>query len=266
MKIFGFLLIFLSTTTLFAQNNLGARLTAMGNNGVAVTDIWSIQGNPSGITSVKNISASVAYAQHLFSNEVSTQGLVLVVPFQNNFAGISFQRYGFSVYNENKIGFAYAKKFGDKFSTAVNINYHQLKIANYGSATGFSIDIGFLYQLNKQITLGSFVSNPSKQSFNTKEISAKIPTSFNLGAGYSVSDKVLIASTISKALQEPFDVRVGIDYKLIEFISLRGGLSANPFKQYAGFGINYKNFLLDMATAYEANLGYAPQIGISYAF
>ena len=266
MKVFSFLLILLSTSTLFAQNNLGARLTAMGNNGAAVADIWSLQGNPSGISSIKEITASANYAKHLFSNEVSTQGLVIAVPLKNNFVGISFQRYGFSAYNENKIGFAYAKKFGNQFSTAINLNYHQLKISNYGSSTGFSIDVGVLYQLNKQITLGSFVGNPSKQSFNTKEILATIPTSINIGASYLASDKVLIATTISKVLKETIDVRIGIDYKMVEFLSLRGGLSANPFKQYAGFGINYKKFLLDMATVYEANLGYAPQIGISYGF
>ncbi|TDG35773.1 hypothetical protein EZJ43_12195 [Pedobacter changchengzhani] len=257
MKIFSFLLIFFSASTLFAQNNLGARLTAMGNNSAAVTDVWSLQGNPSGISSIKEITASINYAKYLFSNEVSNQSFAFVVPFKNNFAGISFQRYGFSAYNENKVGFAYAKKFGDKFTTAINLNYHQLKISNYGSSKGFSVDVGLLFQLNKQLILGAFVANPSQQSFDTSEILAKIPTSLNIGASYLASDKVLIATTISKILKESIDVKVGIDYKIVEFFCLRGGLSANPFKQYVGFGVNYQKFFLDFATIYEANLGYA---------
>lgn len=59
---------------------------------------------------------------------------------------------------------------------------------------------------------------------------------------------------------------MGIDYRIIDLLSLRGGLSAKPFKQYAGFGLNYKKLLLDMATTYDANLGYAPQIAVGYAF
>lgn len=266
MKILSFLLIFLSTSTLFAQNNLGPRLTAMGNNGSAVSDAWSLQANPSGITDLLKTTVSINYIKHFFSNEISTQAVVAVVPLKNNFVGVSFQRYGFSAFNENKIGFAYAKKFGDKLSTSININYHQIKITDYGATTGFSIDVGTLYHFNKQFTFGAFVSNPSKQKFSSNETAVKIPTSYNIGASYSASDKVLIATTVNKTLSEPIDVRLGIDYKIIDMLSLRGGLSAKPFKQYVGFGLNYKKFLLDMATTYDANLGYAPQIAVGYAF
>ncbi|MFC4210598.1 conjugal transfer protein TraF [Pedobacter lithocola] len=266
MKIWYVLLISLTPFYLLAQNNLGPRLTAMGNNGAAVNDIWALQANPSGITSIEKPTASINYIKHLFSNEVSTQALVAVLPFKNNFVGASFQRYGFSEYNESKIGFAYAKKFGEKLSLALNGNYHQLKINNYGTSTGFSVDVGALYQLDSHFSFGAFVSNPSKQKFSTNEISIEIHTSFNVGASYLASDKVLIATSINKILNQSIDVSLGIDYKIFNLLSLRGGLSAKPFKQYAGFGLNYKKLLLDMATTYDANLGYAPQIAVGYAF
>lgn len=266
MKIWKALCLIFSPFYLFAQNNLGPRLTAMGESGAAVRDIWSIQANPAGISIINTPSTSLSYAKHLFSNEVSTQAFVAVIPFKNNFAGLSFERYGFSAYNESKIGFAYAKKFGTHLSIAINTNYHQLKISNYGSSAGFSIDVGAIYTIDKEFTIGAFVNNPFKQSYNKTEISTNIPTVFNIGASYSVSDKVLIATTLSKNLVEKIDVKLGIDYKILDVLSLRGGLSKNPFKQYVGFGLNYKKFLLDMASTYDANLGYAPQIGIGYAF
>ncbi|WP_316796226.1 hypothetical protein [Pedobacter agri] len=266
MKIWNVLLISLTPFYLFAQNSLGPRLTAMGNNGAAIIDVWALQANPSGISSLEKPTVSLNYIKHLFSNEISTQALVSVVPLKNNFVGASFQRYGFADYNESKIGFAYAKKFGNKLSIALNGNYHQLKITDYGSSAGFSIDVGALYQFNKEFTFGAFVSNPSKQEFSNTDVLMEIPTSFNIGASYLASDKVLIATSISKTLNQSIDVSLGIDYKIIDLLSLRGGLSAKPFKQYAGFGLNYKKFLLDMATTYDANLGYAPQIAIGYAF
>jgi len=267
MKIWNVLLISLTPFYLFAQNNFGPRLTAMGNNGAAVTDVWALQANPSGITAVNRPTVSLNYIKHLFSNDISTQALVVVVPIKNNFIGAGFQRYGFAEYTESKIGFTYAKRFGNKLSIALNGNYHQLKIANYGSTAGFSVDVGALYHLGKQFTFGAFISNPSKQRFSSSsEIFIEIPTCFNIGAAYFPSDKVLIATSITKSLNQSIDVSVGIDYKIINVLSLRGGLSANPFKQYAGFGINFKKFLLDMATTYDANLGYAPQIAIGYVF
>ncbi|WP_316808736.1 hypothetical protein [Pedobacter agri] len=266
MKIWIVLLISLTPFCLFAQNTLGPRLTAMGKNGAAVTDVWAVQANPAGITSLSGPIISLNYIKHLFSNEVSTQALAFVLPIKNNFIGASFQRYGFAEYNESKIGFVYAKKFGEKLSIALNGNYHQLKIANYGTSTGFSVNVGALYHFDKEFTFGAFVSNPSKQNFSSTEVFIEIPTSFNVGASYLVSDKVLIATSISKVLNQSIDVSLGIDYKIIDLLSLRGGLSAKPFKQYAGFGLKYKKFLLDMATSYDANLGYAPQIAVSYAF
>lgn len=266
MKIWYVLLILFFPDLLLAQNNLGPRLTAMGNNGSAVYDVWSLHANAAGITATEKPIISLNYIKHLFSGEISTQGLALIIPYKNNFIGIGFQRYGFSEYHESKIDFAYAKKFGDQISAAINLNYHQLKITKYGSATGFSIDVGVLYKLNKHLTFGAYTSNPSKQRYSTTQVAAEIATSYHVGASYNASDKVLIAASISKILNQSVDVGLGIDYKIVELLSLRGGLSAQPFKQYAGFGINYKTFLFDMATAYDPNLGYTPQIAMAYAF
>jgi len=266
MKIWTVLLISLTPSYLLAQNNLGPRLTALGSNGAAVTDIWSLQANPAGIILVTKATVSLNYTKHLFSDEISTQALVAVLPFKNNYVGASFQRYGFAEYSESKVGFAYSKTFGKKLSFGLNGNYHQLKITNYGSSTGFSVDVGALYKLNKNFTFGGFISNPTKQKFNSSEISAQISTSFNVGVSYYPSDKVLIATAVSKVLNQSVNVSLGLDYRIVDLLSLRGGLSTSPFKQYAGFGLDFRNFILDMATTYDANLGYAPQIALGYAF
>jgi len=266
MKIWYVLLITVFPFDILAQNTLGPRLTAMGNNGVAVSDVWSVQGNSAGLAALKKPTVSINYIRHLFSDEISTQAIVAVLPFKNDFAGVSFQRYGFSEYSESKIGFAYTKKFGGKLAIGLNGNYHQLSISNYGSSTGFSIDIGTIYQLNEKFTFGAFVGNPSKQKFSSTDVLVEIPTTFSIGASYYASDKVLIATSVSKVLTQVFDVSLGIDYKMFDLLSLRSGLSVKPFKQYVGFGLNYRKFLMDMATTYDANLGYAPQIALTYAF
>lgn len=266
MKILCVLVIFLSATCVYAQNNQGARLTALADNGTAVNDIWALQANPAGITFLDHAAISLNYTRHLLSDEISTQAVVAVIPFKNNYAGVSFQRYGFASYHESKIGFAYAKKFGEKLSLALKGNYHQLKIENYGVSTAFSIDAGLLYHFDHHFSMGVYTASPTKQQFSNSQVSAKIPGSFNIGAGYLATQKVLIATTVSKIADQPIDVRLGIEYQLLGLLNLRGGFSAKPFKQYAGFGISYQKFVMDVATAYDASLGYAPQIAIGYAF
>jgi hypothetical protein len=266
MKVWYLLSISLFPLFLSAQNNLGARLTALGNIGTAVSDAWSIQANPAALHGVTTTTLSAAYLKSLFSNEVSTQAFVAVLPIKNNFVAASFQGYGLSEYKESKVGFTYAKNFGPRLTLALNANYHQLKIAGYGVTTGFSLDAGAYYQLTKELAFGTFAANVSNQDYTSKETKIYIPVSYNLGVSYMPSDKVLVAATINKVLKGRIDVGIGIDYRIIHFFSLRGGLTVNPFKQYGGFGLKYKHFILDMATVYDANLGYSPQMAISYAF
>lgn len=245
---------------------MGPRLTAMGNIGTAVSDAWSIQANPAALHSVTAFTLSGSYLRNLYAREVSTQAFVAVLPIKNNFVAASFQGYGFSEFKESKVGFAYAKNFGPRLTLGLKTTYHQLKIAGYGVTTGFSLDAGAYYQLTKELAFGAFAANVSKQNYTNKETSVYIPVSYNIGLSYSPNDKVLVAATINKVLRERVDVGIGIDYQIIPFFGLRGGLTVNPFKQYGGFGLKYKHFTLDMASVFDASLGYSPQMAISYAF
>jgi hypothetical protein len=260
------LLLILSSIFCFAQNNLGPRLSAMGMNGAAVKDLWSLEGNPSGITAIKSSTLAINYSKFLFDNELSKQAVAFAFPFKNNYIGASFQRYGITEYNEIKGGLALAKRFGEKLSIALKGNYHQIKISNYGATTGFSIDVGAIYDHNESLTFGVSLSNPSKQKFNTRSFEASIPTIIQVGAAYKASTKLLIATSISKDLDKAVDVGLGLEYKVIELISLRAGITAKPFKQYAGFGLNYKKLAIDFAVESDPYLGYTPQIALAYAF
>lgn len=266
-KIFTlFLALFISLNFCFAQNNLGPRLTAMGNNSAAVKDIWSLNGNAAGISHIESPAIAINYKKYLIDNELSNQSIAFILPLKNNYLGVSLNRYGITAYNEIKVGFALAKRFGSKLSIALKGNYHQIKISNYGSTTGFSVDVGGMYDLTEQITLGLTLNNPSFQKYSSTQIETKIPSSIQVGASYKASDKILIATTISKDFNTAIDVGLGIDYKLLDLISLRAGLTAKPFKHYAGFGLNYKKFVMDMAIESDIHLGYSPQIALAYAF
>ncbi|WP_199121571.1 hypothetical protein [Pedobacter sp. ASV28] len=252
--------------TVSAQYNQGARLTAMGNSSAAVKDIWSLNANPSGITDQKSPIAALNYAKYLFGDDLSEQSFAFVLPFNGNFAGFSINRYGISEFNEIKAGMALAKKFGEALSIAVKANVHQLKITNYGASTTFTVDVGANYELNKQLAFGVYVNNPSAQKYKASNVAAHIPSAVHLGATYSPSNKIIIATTITKDFDQKFDVGMGIDYKFYELLSLRGGITAKPFKQYFGIGLNYQKFMLDIAVESHPQIGYTPQIGLSYAF
>lgn len=261
-----FFTLFFPIAHTFGQYNQGARLTAMGNASAAIKDVWSLNANPAGITGEKTPTAAINYARYLFGDELSEQSFTFVLPFNNNFAGVSVNRYGISEFIEIKVGFGLAKSFSDALSIGIKGNIHQIKITNYGNATTFSVDAGVNYVLNKQIGFGLYVNNPSSQAYKATNVATHIPTAIHLGGSYTPSNKLILAATVSKDFERKFDVRLGADYKFHELLSFRGGLSAKPFKQYVGIGLNYQKLMMDIAVESHPQIGYTPQIGLSYAF
>lgn len=260
-----FILLIVGSSCL-AQNPIGARLMAIGGHSAAVDDSWNFTGNFKNHKHSNTPKIAVGYTKYFYGNELSNQSLKFILPIKNYEAGLSIQRYGITEFNQLTAGASLAKNFGDRFSIGLRTNYHQLKIQNYGSAIGFSIDAGAMYHLDNQTTIGVNVNNPSKQTYQKSNASISIPSIVNFGIAYQASSKILIATNVSKEFNKKYDVGLGLDYRLLEVLSLRGGITMKPFKQYGGVGIEHKKFNLDVAIESDPYLGYSSQIGIAYAF
>ncbi|MEO5911704.1 MAG: hypothetical protein ABIP95_12495 [Pelobium sp.] len=256
---------FLCAYNLNAQVIYGPRITAMGNAGVAVVDIWSVQKNQAGIAGLKRPELSVAYENRFGLTELSTKSAAFAIPIKNYAIGASFQSFGVDAYHEVKSGISLAKSLGPKLFAAVNLNFHQLKIDNYGNANSFSVEVGLQYEALPKLWLGTHIANPNQSKYgeNTDQI---IPAHIQFGASYLFSEQLMITTETEKVLDAEVDFKTGIEYKIIKFIALRGGIAVNPFKQYAGFGINYQKLKLDFAVGSHPLLGYSPQISVGYEF
>lgn len=248
-----------------AQMNEGGRITALGTSGVAIKDIWAIEKNQAGLSDISAVTLALNYEQRLVSQDISTQAALLVLPYRRNVFALSFQRYGFSLYNQQKASIAYARNLTPDFSAGINFNYHQLKISGYGSASTISIEAGFQYQVNEGLTLGAHISNPSNGQFNA-DVQGVVPVAVAFGVANKFSDKILLTSEVVKVLDFDFDLKLGVEYQPVGWLALRGGLSANPLRQYGGLGVTYNGIRFDAAVASEFTVGYSPQVGLSYAF
>lgn len=248
-----------------AQINPGPRSIALGSAGTALQDVWSLQHNSAGIAQLNRPIFALAYQRHFSDQELSTQKAVFVIPFGKNVVGLSFQRYGIPDYLEQVTSISYAKNFSGALAISIAVKHHQLSVAKYGSERLISIDAGMQYRINEKLWIASHISNPAKASFNN-QAGTNLPVGLSIGFSYTFSDKVFVISDIQKYLNAGIDTKVGLEYKIIKWFALRGGLSANPFKQYGGFGINYHRFALDVAISSHLQLAYSPNLGFSYEF
>ncbi len=248
-----------------AQTGPGPRATSMGSAGVTLQDVWSLQQNPAGIANIETAIFAIGYAQHFSGTEINSQTAIFAVPIKQNVLGLSFQRYGFSEYMEQRAGIAYAKRFGTSLFLAIGFNYHHIEIAKYGSAQAFTVEAGIQYRLTDNLSIASHIANPNRSRY-AELPGSYMPVTLTFGISFRLTDKVLIISDVEKVLDAATDVKLGLEYKLIEWFSLRCGVSANPFKQYAGFGLSSKRLCIEGAVSLHPTLGLSPELGLSYEF
>jgi long-subunit fatty acid transport protein len=152
----------------------------------------------------------------------------------------------------------------EKFSAGLQFNLHTIRLGeNYGARTGFSVDGGFLYQMNEKVSIAGHISNPTRAKiadFNDE----RLPTIIRAGAGYRFSKKVILTAEVRKASDADASVRVGLEYQLADPFVLRAGFGTGPSQYAFGFGWRTKYFQLDVASGYHLVLGFSPQISLTY--
>lgn len=249
----------------FAQDVTGARYLAMGNTGTALQDVNSLTVNQAGLTGLRRITAALFYQSHYFNTDIHSQALLMAVPTRLGVFGGKADRYALSgVYTEIKTGLTYARKFGDQFSAAMAVNYHQLRIRNYGGSEAFTVEAGIQYQVLPQLMLGFHYANPGNMGYDNDTF-AVLPSVMRAGAAYAF-ELVWVSMDVISQVDGGLDWRMGLEYKLINWLALRGGISVSPMQQYAGFGVDLENLVFDFSAMFHPQLGMSPQIGLSYGF
>lgn len=245
---------------LVAQINQGSRLTAMGNTGAAVKDVWGVAANPATIN-VAFSSIQLSHQEHSFSKSIRNQAIAGVFPHGRQAFGIHLQRYGIPEYHQLQAGILASKQFGSKLALGLRANYHQLKIENYGTSTDFSVDAGAYYQFTDQLSIGLYFNNISKEIYRTQITHHPLPAKAYIGVAYRTTTKLLLASTMSND-----NVALGMDYQLVQAFSLRGGISINPVIHYFGIGFSKSKFLAELTVTKPSRFSYSPQLTIGYVF
>ena len=270
MKKYLKLLFFLFTAfSTYAQNglpqNAGARGAAIGNAAICFDDINSAFANQAGLAFVNDVSFS-AYGERRFMAEgLNSYLFAAALPFDKiGTFGLALNYFGFSDYNEQKIGLNYARKLAKNFSLGVQLDYLGTRIPNYGVAHAVTVELGILAKLNEKVRLGAHVYNPVNAKIGPDD---RLPTLFSLGLSYEPSKKVFLSAQLDKDIyNHPFIGRFGLEYRPIDAFYIRAGVSAAALAQASfGIGVNLQQLRIDFATSYHQVLGFTPAFSLSYS-
>lgn len=267
MPLFAFLFILLlCSVNSYPQYNPGARQISLANSDVALSnDVFSLFNNPAGLSQMNWREVGIYYSPAPFGLKELANGFVSYhEPTTFGSIALGGMTYGFELYRETRVVLGYSYNYENKFFAGAAVNFHNVSIEGYGNEATFFLNLGGLVYLTDIIRWGFSVFNINRATVS--EFDDQLPVIFNSGFSVDVIEDFSFNAAIEKDLNYKPSLLFGMDYDIIEYLSLRTGYSNEPARFSAGVGINYSIFSLDYAIFTHQDLGLTHQAGIIISF
>ena len=238
---------------------LGGAFTSLANNSNAVYY------NPAGLSQMPFREVSIFYSPAPFGlKELANGSVNFVEPTKFGAFGLSAKTYGFELYKEITVTASYSNNYKKKIYYGANINYYNLKIQNYGSASTFGVDIGGLAYLTDFLRWGFAAFNLNRPKIGTQD--DKLPQVYRTGISVQPRNELNFMLDVEKDTRYTTSVKAGIEYSLYDMIDLRAGIGTEPTKFSAGVGLYYSIFEIDYGFYNHQDLGLTHQGTITINF
>ncbi len=267
MKFFyTIIIICVITFSAYSQYNPGAKQISLSNSDVALSnDVFSLFNNPAGLSQMNWREVGIYYSPAPFGlSELANGYAAYHEPSSIGSFSIGGMSYGFDLYRESKIIIGYSYNYLNRIFAGIAINYQTVSIRNYGNDGAFFLNLGVLAYISNNLRLGFSVQNVNRATFGKDD--DQIPMILNTGLSYDVVDDLTLNFAVEKDIKYKPSIQFGINYDIIEYLSIRTGFANEPSKYSAGIGINYSMFSLDYAMFTHNDLGLTHQAGVIISF
>jgi len=246
---------------------IGSRSAGMGRSSVAITDFWSAVNNQAGIALFTTPRIGIYYESQFLISELSSKSIAGIIPTKYGVFAATYNHFGYKLYNNQKIGMAYARKLGTKFRIGVQLDYLQTTLGNnYGSTGNLTFEIGVQTDVSTKLTIGAWAFNPLLVKLADYD-DEKIPAIYRFGLLWHISGTLLATLEAEKNTAiSPVIIRGGIEYELNSKFFFRTGFSTNKEIFSFGMGINIKHLVFNISAIMHESLGFSPQTSLIYNF
>lgn len=263
------LMMFISGTGLNAQlenYTLGSKPAALGNAYSMQSGIWSVHHNQAGLGFYPHFAIGFHHENKYVVQESNLHALGLTYPVNAGTFGLSYSYFGFSGYNESKIGLAFGKQFGNGFAAGIQLNYHHhYREQDYGNRNAVSFEGGIQYKPIDNVVFGAHLFNPTRAKISPYDRDT-IPTIFRTGVSVTPTDKSLILFQLEKDLVNKLKIQTGLQYLIMESLYLRAGVMTQPFTLTFGLGYEIGKLSADVAFTRHQVLGFTPHFSLQFQF
>jgi len=242
-----------------------ASLQGSAQASIFAEDSESILLNPSAVASLNDYRLSVFYTPSPFAlPQLSNYGLVAVYPGDPVNVALSATTIGFSLYREISAAATVGRSFEGVFSAGISVNVDHVAVARYGSATALGIDIAAAAQLSDGVRWGFSLLNVNRPRI--VGAADQVPALYITGVTVRLMPTAEISFSLIKDIIYPASIRTGVDFCPIDILQLRVGISTEPSRYCAGFGVRVSSVSFDYAVITHQELGLTHSLGVSLTF
>lgn len=260
MKILLVCIVVLFTVTTNAQGwmSQGARVSALGDNGVTFIDAFAYHHNPGALGFLDKGTAGISYENRFLMKELQSQSITVAVPLKVGVISAGGQFYGYDAYRTTRAGAGYSMKLSKNIAVGVQLNYLGMQLGDYyGSKNSLSAELGALAKIGDKVRLGFSVFNITRTKL-AEYRDERFGTILRLGASYQIINQLLLVGEIEQEVGYHTRIRGGLEYHPIDMLYIRAGIQGAPMNFSFGFGLAFHRFKIDLSTQYDQLLGWSP--------
>jgi len=241
------------------RSPLSTLYTGIGTYSKKFTDAFSGAANQAALAFTQIPTAGVYGERRFMLAALSNYSAAVSLPVKSGGAGLSLHYFGAGGFITSQLGLAYGRKLSENAGIGAQINYNSMQVPGYGSAGTVNFELGTLWHIREKLHLGMHVYNPIGGKFG-KGSMEKLASVYTLGAGYDASDDFFIGATLVKEEDQTLNLQLGLQYLFAKQLVARAGISNTGSNCFAGLGIKWKTYRVDLATAWHPQLGFTPAL------
>lgn len=241
----------------------GTRAAALAGAGAMLPgDIWAVVHNPSGLTLSRGttISAFMIPGQYGL-RELRTVAVTAVFPVVGDSAGLCVKHFGFDLYREVRCAIGWGRHIARRLAVGVAVEWMRLAIRGYGTSNSLLCNIGCTINLVEGLEMGVAGKNVLGETIGRKRI--PLPQAAAVGLSYQPAPDFLLVLEAEKDVRYVATFKSGVEIRLAECLTLRGGIANHPDKVSAGFSLRHSFVEFGYAAYSHVSLGWTHQVDIS---
>ena len=236
---------------------VSASYIGLGAYSVNHRDVFSITSNQAALAQIKNPSVGFYGEKRFLLAETNLYSAIIAIPTKEGNFAFQADYFGYKNYNESQLGIAYARSVGKKLDLGIKFNYYSFRIPGFESPSAVNFEIGIICHFTEKLTGGIHFYNPVGGRLSKTE-NEKLSSVYSFGMGYEASDNFLISAEIVKQEDLPVNVNAGVQYNFAKQFFARFGVASKNESPFAGAGVSWANFRVDVSASYHPQLGLSP--------